>query len=350
MAEGGKIKSFLFFILKLAVAGAAVWYLFPRGEDAEALKRGLGDFDPRWVAAAAAVYFTHMLVAAWRWGRLARMLGVDLKGFEAVSLTMQGYFFSLVIPGGAIGGDVVKMGVISRRSPSGEKFEGVFTVLMDRITGMIALFGMALVLLPLCRQVLMRVRLPGLPLHEHLQELLMAGVMLLCVAGLAASCVIFFHRQVSRVALFRYLMEFGDRITHGMVSRMTAATDVYSGKWRELLCLIVVSVFGVHLMTAIPVCLLLTALDVPYSVLTVVTALTVGNIVGLIPLFPAGVGGRDVVAVLIMTAGGIPGAEAKTVQLVYTAILLLTSLADGLFFVFDRGGKSGGPAQKETHP
>ena len=347
MKSAPSFKKYLGFTLKLLLAAGIIGFLFRKPREIIECFR---HFDFRYLVPAMCVYGAHIFVCAWRWRSLAKIIGVRLTPLEAISLTFQGNLFSLVIPGGAIGGDVVKMSVISKRSPSGEKFEGVFTVLMDRITGMIALFGMALVLLPLCRQVLMRVQLPGLPPHEHLQELLMAGVMLLCVAGLAASCVIFFHRQVSKIALFRYLMDLGDRMTHGMVSRMTAATDVYSGKWKELLYLIVVSVFGVHLMTAIPVCLLLTALNIPYSALTVVTALTVGNIVGLIPLFPAGVGGRDVVAVLIMTAGGIPGAEAKTVQLVYTAILLLTSLADGLFFVFDRGRKSESLAQKETRP
>ena len=67
--------------------------------------------------------------------------------------------------------------------------------------------------------------------------------------------------------------------------------------------------------------------------------MSIGNIIGLIPLFPAGLGGRDVTAIAIMTAGGIASADAKTAQLVYTAILLIVSLADGLFFVFDRGRK-----------
>ena len=80
-------------------------------------------------------------------------------------------------------------------------------------------------------------------------------------------------------------------------------------------------------------------MGVSYSVLNVITALTIGNIIGLIPLFPAGLGGRDVTAIAIMTAGGIASNDAKTAQLVYTAILLIVSLADGLFFVFDRGRK-----------
>lgn len=66
-----------------------------------------------------------MLVCTWRWHRLTRILQVKLSGFEALSLTMQGYFFSLVIPGGAIGGDVVKMGVLTKRSRAGREWRAL---------------------------------------------------------------------------------------------------------------------------------------------------------------------------------------------------------------------------------
>ena len=333
-----KVKSLFFFILKLGIAGAAVWFLLLRNP--EEIFNCIKEIKPGYVAAAAAVYFTHMLVGSWRWWRLARMLNVELGIWEAVSLNLQGYFFSLVIPGGAIGGDVVKMGVISKRSRSGEKLEGVFTILMDRITGMIALFSMALILIPLTLPVLLNVRIPGLPESREIQILLIPGVALLCLSGIAASGVIFFHNQLAKVPLFRNLIQLGDKLTHGMVQRMTAAADVYSAKWKELLLLIIAGVFGVHTLTILPVCLLLTGLGAEYHILTVFIAAVIGNIAGLIPLFPAGVGGRDVITILILTAGGVAAADAKTAQLIYTAILLIVCIADGLCFVFDRGRKT----------
>ena len=147
MSVKNKIKSQILFTVKLIIAGVIVYYFLLR--DPEEMLSSFKQFDWKYILAAALLYFCHMLAAAWRWGFLARILGVRLGHLETVSLTMQGYFFSLVIPGGAIGGDVVKMGVLSRRTPSGAKFEGIFTILMDRIVGMIALFSMALILIPL---------------------------------------------------------------------------------------------------------------------------------------------------------------------------------------------------------
>ena len=118
---------------------------------------------------------------------------------------------------------------------------------------------------------------------------------------------------------------------------------------KELIFLVCISIAGVHLLTAVPVCLLLSGMGVTYSICNVITALTIGNIIGLIPLFPAGLGGRDVTAIAILTAGGIASADARTAQLVYTTILLIVSLADGLFFIFDRGRKNPKTLAEENH-
>ena len=146
MAEKQNTKSLLFFLLKVGLAVFIVWLLIRR--DPREMLECLRTLDYRWLIPAMIFYGSHMVTCSWRWRRLARMLHVELSFAEALSLTVQGYFFSLVIPGGALGGDVVKMGVISKRSASGSKMEGAFTVLMDRIVGMISLFTLTLVLLP----------------------------------------------------------------------------------------------------------------------------------------------------------------------------------------------------------
>ena len=72
-------------------------------------------------------------------------------------------------------------------------------------------------------------------------------------------------------------------------------------------------------------------------VLTLVAAVTIGNIAGLIPLFPGGIGGRDVVTITILVAGGLAAGDAKTGQLLYTAVVLFFNLFGGLFFLLDPG-------------
>lgn len=333
-----KCKKIIFFILKLGVAGAIVWYLLLR--DPDMLVSSLRHFDIRYLAAAALFYCGHIGVCSWRWRELALMLNVQLGRLESFTLTMQGIFFSLVIPGGAIGGDVVKMAVISKRSADGSKVEGAFSVLMDRIIGMIALFVLVLLIVPVQIPLLMNCSISQIHLNDDIKKLAIAAVILLSLSGLAASCVIFFHRLVHKVALFDKILKFFDRISHGMVSRMEQSTDVYSRNPLRLAVLTAASVVGVHLMTVVPMLFLLSGLGINYNIFAVVTAVTLGNVAGLIPIFPSGLGGRDLVTVTILVASGVSEADAKTAQLLYTAVIILFNISGGLFFIFDPGRKN----------
>ncbi len=333
------IAKILKFLIKFALAAGIVAYLVC--QDTTEIEKGLETFNYYWLIPAAAIYIAHMAVSALRWHRLAGVLNVGLTRMEAVSLSMQAYFFSLVVPGGAIGGDLVKIGVLSSRSRSGTKVEGAFTILMDRISGMIALFALTVAVTIPAIPVLMNVSLPEtmeFQLTPAVKEAGIAGLFILCLAGLAASMAVFFHRTMEKIPPVGYLMRKADALTHGMISRMTAATDAYRTNWPVTLKAVLVSIPFVHLMTAAAfLCLLAGSGAALPSLLTVTAAVTIGNIAGLLPIFPSGIGGRDVTVIMILAAGGMASGEAKTVQLIYTALMIVCQLLAGIFFIIDPG-------------
>ena len=332
-----RLKKILGFALKLALALGIVAVLVLKNP--RDIFECFRTFDYRYLIPAMLFYVSHVFVCAWRWRELAKILGVTLSPLEAISLTFQGNFFSLVIPGGAIGGDVVKMGAVSKRSAAGTRVEGAFTVLMDRIVGMIALFLLELALLFPAIPQLMNVSIPDIPLDDRARELGILLLALLGVAGLGASCVIFFHRAIEKLPPFGLLMRKADALSGGMVSRLTAATDTYSASWGKLTLLTLAGIPFIHIMTAVPMCFLLSGLGVPYRVFDVIVAVTIGNIVGLIPLFPGGLGGRDLAAVTLLAASGVAAPDAKTAQLLYSGMIVFFSLAGSIFFILDPGRK-----------
>lgn len=330
------IAKLLRLFVKFGVAGVVIWLLF-RG-DSGRIVESLRRFDFRWLLPAVFFYALHMIVVAWRWRVLVEMTGIEMPFSAAVSLTLQGNFFSLVIPGGAIGGDVVKMAAISRRLGSGERTGGAFSVLMDRIIGMIALFVLALILLFPARPFFYGIRIAGLP-EKLTGDVLFWLIFLLSLAGLAAGIAVFFYRQLEKIPGVTKLLAFCDRHGDGMATRIKETIDVYRGNWKTLTELTVVSIFGVHLMTVVPMFFLLAGNHAGVPILAVIAAVTIGNIAGLIPLFPGGIGGRDVTAVALMLAGGIVKGTADSAQLLYTAIMIVCFLAGGIFFIADPGRK-----------
>lgn len=331
------VKSIVFFLLKILLAGGIVYWLVSRQR--EAVADCLKNFDYRYLFPAVILYFFHMVVCGLRWRVLAGVLGVNLSRMEAVSLSMQGYFFSLVMPS-AIGGDLVKIGVLSSRAKPGTKVEGAFSILMDRIVGMIAMFLLLLVVTFPAIPILLKVELPGLPLTPAMKYCGIGLIYLCTLAGLGASVAIFFHRFFRKLPLFGWVMDLGDKITHGLVSRVTAAADVYAAQPGVLFRCIAVSVVFVHLLVAGLFWVLVAGCGADGATcLSILAAVTVGNLIGMIPIFPAGVGGRDLAVISILVAGGMFSADAKTAQLLSTALMIFCNLAAGIFFLIDPGRK-----------
>jgi len=142
------LKKILPPLLKLLIAGSIVAILIWRNSDG--LAAAFKAIHPLWLAGAFLLYGVHIYANAWRWHLLLKAQKIDCSLKDAFSLTMQSFFFSLVIPGGAIGGDLVRIGFLTAKVPKEQKFDGAFTILMDRFTGMIGIFLVALLMLPFC--------------------------------------------------------------------------------------------------------------------------------------------------------------------------------------------------------
>ncbi len=333
-----KIRKNVLFLLKIAFAAAIIWWLVSSnyGQFADTLK----DFNYWFLLPAGVVYASHMFVCAWRWYALAKIIQVKLPFLEALSLTMQAYFCSLVIPGGAIGGDVARLAAVTMRAPHGAKAEGAFTILMDRIIGMVALFVLAILLVLMTLPVLMKVNIPipGVETTDTVRIIGIIALLGLCLSGLISMLILFFHKQLRKITWIDSLMNWGDCKTHGMVFRLTDAIDRYRVAWKQLTVLTIVSVFFVHIATVVAVMFIILGVGVRnFSLLDVLTAVTIGNIAGLIPLSLSGIGLRDITICEILKASDFQ--DNAVIPVLYTLMILFFNMLGGLFFVIDPGAR-----------
>ncbi|MDD5728327.1 MAG: lysylphosphatidylglycerol synthase transmembrane domain-containing protein [Victivallales bacterium] len=330
-SKKSRFKAVISFILKTALAVGIIWWLIHKHYDT--FVANLASINFWWLLPAALAYGLHMLVCSWRWYKLARVLEIDITLFQAVVLTMKGYFFSLVIPGGAIGGDIAKIGFLNHHTPKGAKAEGAFSILMDRMTGMAAMFSLALVVILFSVPMLMRVQLEVIELNDVVRALGILGLIGMCLAGLGAILCLFFHKAFEKIRFIGWLMRIGDKYTHGMVSRFTKVIDTYRRNWKLLVKMGLISVFFVHLDVVLVIYFIMRSLGMDgFNPVDVITAVTVGNVAGLLPS-NSGLGLRDVTINVILNAAGIP--NGATIPIIYSAILVTFNLLAGLFFVFD---------------
>ncbi|MBP5586325.1 MAG: flippase-like domain-containing protein [Lentisphaeria bacterium] len=294
-----------------------------------------------WLGAAFLLYLVHLFVNAWRWRLLLAYRAIPCSLFSAFSLTTQSFFFSLVMPGGAIGGDVIRAGFLAYRVPKGQKFDGVFTILMDRFTGMIGIFLTVFLALPFAWRYL-----DGTDPRAKLLTFALLGA---SAAGLLAAVVIFLHRQLEKLAFFRWGEEFGARLTHGFSTKLLTALDSYSGATKEIVWCVIASILGVNLVLGLCfycVCLAFSSSLAPLFA-PIVAAITVGNIAGLIPLTMSGIGLRDyfVAAILGAAIAELPDCPVAELAptLVMTGVIIAGGLFGGIFFLFDNPRKKQPP-------
>ena len=296
---------------------------------------GIKNFKVIYLLPAVLILYLEMTFCALRWFMLVRMINIKITLREAISLTMRGYVCSLVLFGGAIGGDVAKIGMIAHGLPQGKRFECSLSILIDRIIGMIALFLTAMILIFLNIRTLQKIDLTSIGISSAYNNYVIAALLTVCAAGILAAAVIFFYRIPEKVTFFKFLMDKADNLTHGLVSRMKFAIDLYINQWKNLLFLTFGSIFLVHLIQ-MPVLYCICCglnMKVP-SLLTLTCAVIVGNIAGLIPLTPGGIGLRDLVIFTILQAGAF--SNATSIVLLMSLVLIIGNVSGGIFF-FDKG-------------
>jgi uncharacterized protein (TIRG00374 family) len=93
--------------------------------------------DLAWLTASFACFLPVLFVVAWRWRMLLGVHGVHLRFWRIFELNMIGQFFSSFLLG-TTGGDVFKIFYVARAVPQ-RKAAVAFTVVVDRVIGMIAL-------------------------------------------------------------------------------------------------------------------------------------------------------------------------------------------------------------------
>ena len=334
---GTKSREVLFFFIRIALALGLIYWIISKNE--KALIKALKSFDPVWLIPIFALYTIQLLGGAWKWLILLRVQHIRITFFEAFSLSMQGFFFSLFLPGGTLGGDVVKAAFIAKRAEKGKRLSGAFSILMDRILGMIALFSLAAVAALLSYKFLLNV--------SGAMTVILGSLIFGCVAGLTATFVIFFHRTLEKIPLIKWILNLVDRLTKGMVHKVMDVMDSFRTAWPSLLKNVLISLFTIHIVLALMAFFIAKGLHTPeVSKQIYVLGTTVPNAAGTLPITPSGTGTRDFVMINIFASAFQQGSAKITsedatgmgtaIALIFTAVVLLFNILGGIFFVFDK--------------
>jgi uncharacterized membrane protein YbhN (UPF0104 family) len=256
-----------------------------------------------WLILALVLITLSLVLRAFRWGVLLKGLKAKVRFGRLVELYFVGNFYNAFLPSG-FGGDAVRILEAAREVP-GDVAAG--TVLVDRLSGLLALFLMALVAMPFR---------PGD--FPNSLALLIAGV---CLAGLVGGVVLFEGSLVRRLG--GWLPGPLSPVGEGPIARLLRA--ITGCGWPAILGAFGIS-FAFNLVLVAwwaAVGLALGYQGIPYTYyLLVVPILSVALLVPSI----GGLGVRELLVGPLFEAAGLANAQAVALSLLVWLLMRVVSL------------------------
>jgi uncharacterized protein (TIRG00374 family) len=274
--------------------------------------------DVRWLVVAFVAFTPTLLIVSWRWRLLLGVHGVFLKYWRVLELNMIGQFFSAFLVG-TTGGDVVKIFYVARQVPQKKAAVG-FTVIVDRVIGMIAMliFGVALSF----------TQLPVL-MSTHFTRAFTGTFYLFAAGGAVASVGATLAPVLLRRPSIRALLEklpFSSK-----VSKVLSAYETTARAFGRNVVALLVSLPSNVCIVLMGYCIT-QAMHLHLPLLAFCSILTIVNMLIALPVSMNGIGVRELLFKNFLGLVGIDGNTAVTFSLTFFVLNLVWSLLGGAFY------------------
>ena len=320
-------------VCRLTVAVFFLWWVMKDIRFSE-LKRLTWKGIASGIFAAAVCVMAQVYLTALRWRMLLKGQGICISVYRAVSLTFQGSMFSLFMPGGAVGGDVLKAAFLSKETNAGQKIEGVTTIFLDRLIGMLALFLLVIAGASCC---MMKI----LTFPPEIRFLVLI-LLVICLCGLLAGLAVLFQDIFFRIRFFAFLLKKADGLVHGALTRILASVEVCRKDRRTLLPAFLMSVLLLHPLLIFSAFLVMKGISGSFpGALPGILSFALGSTASVAPVTPGGLGTRDKVIEVMLQAFGVDPSVSSLTPILYSIVLMAPAFTGIVFFLLDMKIRSG---------
>jgi len=131
-----KIKNLFQYFMRIAISGLLLWYLFAKLINVQEMLEAVKNANIYYVLLALVTFVVIQFFLLYRWFIYIKALGLEVSSRDVVRYFFIGLFGNLFLPS-AIGGDIIK--IVGLCSDSGQKAKVVASVLLDRLSGFVAI-------------------------------------------------------------------------------------------------------------------------------------------------------------------------------------------------------------------
>jgi hypothetical protein len=306
------MKTWGLLALKIAISGALIWYFIGKS-DLGAVMESLRQVDAATVVAVLAMFLAQIVLVAWRWGALMRLVGVG-KGFsfhEIVRTVWSANFFNTTLVS-SVGGDAFRLWTIVRAgNPLGKSVNSIF---LDRLTALMALM------------ILIAISLP------YVMELIADEAAFLSYALLIAAFLAGFAALFHADRLPRRIQHW--RLVRGLAN-LAADTRRLSLHMDNLLPVAALSLL-VHILNIFVVYVLARGLEIGISFLDCFFLVPPVILAMTLPISIAGWGVREGAMIVSLGLIGVSQESALVLSILFGLGITLAALPGGVIWLFSR--------------
>ena len=306
------MKTWGLLALKIALSGALIWYFIGKS-DLGAVMESLRQVDAATVVAVLAMFLAQIVLVAWRWGALMRLVGVG-KGFsfhEIVRTVWSATFFNTTLVS-SVGGDAFRLWTIVRAgNPLGKSVNSIF---LDRLTALMALM------------ILIAISLP------YVMELIADEAAFLSYALLIAAFLAGFAALFHADRLPRRIQHW--RLVRGLAN-LAADTRRLSLHMDNLLPVAALSLL-VHIINIFVVYVLARGLEIGISFLDCFFLVPPVILAMTLPISIAGWGVREGAMIVALGLIGVSQESALVLSILFGLSITIAALPGGVIWLFSR--------------
>ncbi|MFN2143049.1 MAG: lysylphosphatidylglycerol synthase transmembrane domain-containing protein [Candidatus Promineifilaceae bacterium] len=303
------MRKHLSTLIKIAVTVLGLVIVLSRF-NAQAIGLVISQADPFWLLVGFLLFNAGVVLRAYRWQILVRSLHADVPFKRLVELYFVGGFFNVFLPSG-FGGDVVRIVELAQDVPAGL---AAGTVIIDRMTGLMMLFALALLALPFRPQ--------------DFPPQLLSAIVIISAAGLIGGFVLL---QGSLLNRFSHILP--PKLLHAgndFVPKLTRAIEECG--WRAIGGALAISVLFNLLQSAWWTTTARSlGFDIPYLYMLLVVPLL--SLVMLVPSI-GGLGVRELIAPLLFAPAGLSPEQAIALSLLVFALERFSGLLGGPLYIY----------------
>lgn len=314
------MKARVFTVVKIIATLAIIGFLFTRIDLAK-MARSVAGANPWLLVLALALYFLAIFIGAIKWRVLVQAQGMHASTGQLFTFSLVGLFFGNLLPSN-VGGDVIRAYGLVRATERAEA--AAISVLVDRLMGLTAFLGAAVVMASLAAVVLAR--------GAEMEQVEIATVVAAAVF-IFGSALLFSNRVAQR---FKWIFDLRWLApVRPTAQKVFSALQVYRRSYRALGLNLALSTLIVIVTTFVWYAVGL-ALGVTSPLFYFFLFNPLIAFVLLIPISFNGLGPKEATAVFFFGLAGVPEELALAMSLLFHLIIVLTSVPGGILWWRER--------------